>query len=67
MALAMAVGITLPSLGFAGFDPQNVTKHGLLSLSIAYCLVPVFMKAAAIVLLRKVVVDQFNDSQGSIR
>ena len=67
MALAMAVGITLPALDFAGFNPQNVTKHGLLSLSIAYCLVPVFMKAAAIVLLRKVVVDQFNDSQGSIR
>ena len=67
MALAIAVGFAFPSIELAGFDPQNVTKNGLLSLSIAYCLVPVLMKAAAIALLRKLVVNQFIGSQGSTR
>jgi Na+/melibiose symporter-like transporter len=48
-ALALATGIMLPALGWAGYQPGEVDTTGM--LPIAYALIPCVIKAGAAVLL----------------
>ncbi len=50
-ALAIAAGVTLPALGFAGYDPSSPTETGRAALSVAYALVPCGLKLFAIAAL----------------
>ena len=50
-ALAIAAGITLPALGFAGYDPSQPSDAGRDALSVAYALVPCGLKLFAIAAL----------------
>lgn len=52
LALAAAVGISLPLLAFFGFDARGQsTEQGLFALSVIYSLVPVVLKTAAIAMV----------------
>lgn len=54
LALALAVGIAFPILDGAGFvDGADNTPQALLVLALLYALLPVILKAAAIVLMRR--------------
>ena len=54
LALAFAAILVLPALELTGFDPNAVTKNGLLSLSIAYAIVPSFLKVLAIYMMYRI-------------
>ncbi len=51
LALAASVGIALPVVDVAGFDPTAPTASGILALSVIYALVPVVIKLSAILLV----------------
>lgn len=51
LALAIAVGMALPALELAGFDPDNPTGTGLQALAMIYALLPAALKAMAIALV----------------
>ncbi len=51
LALAVAVGMALPAIALAGFDPANPTDSGLQALALIYALLPAFLKAVAIALV----------------
>jgi len=48
LALAAAVGLALPGLAAAGFDPDAPTGDGRVALAVIYALVPVVIKITAI-------------------
>ena len=54
MALAFAAILVLPALEFSGFDPEAITEQGLTHLSVAYAIVPSFLKLGALYLLYKI-------------
>ncbi|MRD46347.1 MFS transporter [Caenimonas koreensis] len=49
--LALAAGVALPVLGFAGYAPGVRTPEALTALTLAYCLLPCLLKCAAGALL----------------
>ncbi len=51
LALAVAVGLALPGLEAAGFDPSAPTDTGRRALTVIYALVPVVIKITAIALI----------------
>ena len=51
LALAVAVGLALPGLESAGFDPLAPTEAGRQALTVIYALVPVVIKIAAIAIV----------------
>jgi len=51
LALAAAVGVALPGLEYAGFDPSAPTDTGRAALLVIYALVPVVVKVTAILLV----------------
>jgi Na+/melibiose symporter-like transporter len=52
LALAMAVGLALPAVEMAGFDPADPDAHGIFMLTVIYALVPVVIKVAAVAAVR---------------
>lgn len=51
LALAVAVGLALPGLEIAGFDPAAPTAAGRHALTVIYALLPVVIKIAAIAIV----------------
>lgn len=51
LALAVAVGLALPGVEMAGFDPDNPTAVGIHALVVIYALLPAVTKAMAIALV----------------
>ncbi len=51
LALAVAVGLALPGLEAAGFDPSAPTDAGRRALTVIYALIPVVIKLTAIALI----------------
>jgi len=51
LALAVAVGLALPGLEAAGFDPLVPTEAGRQALTVIYALVPVVIKITAIAII----------------
>jgi Na+/melibiose symporter-like transporter len=49
--LALAAGVALPALSWFGYAPGSDSPQALSALTIAYCLLPCLLKAAAAVLL----------------
>ncbi len=49
--LALAAGVMLPTLGFAGYEPGVTSEQGTMALSTAYALVPCALKLAALPML----------------
>ena len=47
LSLAAAVGLALPALAFAGFDPSAPTAPGLWALAVIYAWVPLVIKLCA--------------------
>lgn len=64
LALALAVGVVLPSLAYVGFDPAAPTKQGIFFLSVAYALVPCALKLCAIYMLWRVTKHQSDNVHG---
>lgn len=60
LALAAAVGLAFPLLGFAGFDPQadRHSDQALLALAFAYGVLPVLFKIGASVLVAGFEIDE---------
>ena len=56
--LALAAGIVLPLLAFAGYSPNAPSKEGYQALSIAYALIPCALKIAALPMLLLFVTDE---------
>ena len=54
LALAFAAILVLPALELTGFDPNALTENGLLSLSIAYAIVPSVLKVLAIYMMYRI-------------
>lgn len=50
-ALAAAVGITFPVLGYFGFEAREPRPEGILALAVIYSLVPVVLKLLAIAVM----------------
>ncbi len=50
-ALAAAVGITFPVLGFFGFEARGPSPQGIVALAVVYSLVPVGLKLFAIAVM----------------
>jgi glycoside/pentoside/hexuronide:cation symporter, GPH family len=50
-ALAAAVGITFPVLGFFGFEARDPSPQGIVALAVIYSLVPVVLKLFAIAVM----------------
>lgn len=50
-ATALAAGLGLVAVGGAGFDPTAVDERGIMALVVAYSIVPIGLKLAAIALL----------------
>jgi Na+/melibiose symporter-like transporter len=48
LALAAAVGLALPGIALAGFDPAAPTESGRMALTMIYALIPVVIKLVAI-------------------
>ncbi len=48
LALAIAVGVSLPSLEMLGFDPDSPTKQGISTLIVIYACIPVVIKVLAV-------------------
>jgi Na+/melibiose symporter-like transporter len=48
LALAAAIGLALPSLEIAGFDPEIPSDTGRQALIVIYALIPVVIKVLAI-------------------
>ena len=57
-ALALAAGLVLPLLDFYGYEPGVQSEAGLMSLSIAYALVPCILKLAALPVLLFVISEK---------
>jgi Na+/melibiose symporter-like transporter len=60
-ALALAVGIAFPLLGYLGLDaadPSQNTPQSLLALSLLYAGLPVLLKIAAIALMWRYPLDE---------
>ncbi|MCY3984650.1 MAG: MFS transporter [Roseovarius sp.] len=57
-ALALAAGLVLPLLDFAGYEPGTQSETGLMSLSVAYALVPCILKLAALPVLLFVISEE---------
>ena len=53
LALATAVGLALPGLGYAGFDPLAPSEIGRFALLVIYALIPVVIKVLAIAMVWK--------------
>ncbi|MBG9389578.1 MFS transporter [Caenimonas aquaedulcis] len=51
MNLALAAGVALPSLAFAGYTPGSRSPQALDALALAYCVLPCVLKLAAATLL----------------
>jgi Na+/melibiose symporter-like transporter len=49
--LALAAGLALPLLSFAGYEPGSRSEEALRSITWAYCLLPCFLKLGAAALL----------------
>ena len=49
--LALAAGLALPLLSYAGYEPGNRTEEALRSITWAYCVLPCALKLAAAALL----------------
>ena len=47
-ALAISVGISLPIIGYFGFDPSSPTVSGVLALTLIYAVLPVVLKIITI-------------------
>ncbi|MBY0355544.1 MAG: MFS transporter [Rickettsiales bacterium] len=63
LSLALAAGLSLPLLDQAGFQPSQFNHDAALdSLSIAYALVPCFLKLIAFILLSLSPIDKRNVS-----
>lgn len=52
-SLALAAGLSLPALQWAGYAPGRQDEQALAALSLAYCLLPCALKLAAAVSLRR--------------
>lgn len=48
LALALAIGISLPALEALGFEPGNPSETGILALTVIYAVVPIVIKTTAI-------------------
>ena len=53
LALATAVGLALPGIGYAGFDPLAPSEAGRFALLVIYALIPVVIKLLAISMVWK--------------
>ncbi len=51
LALAAAVGLALPGVEAAGFDPATPSESGKIALTLIYALLPAVIKGGAIVLI----------------
>ncbi len=51
LSLALAAGVALPLLGWAGYEPGTRSEQGLLALTLAYCVLPCVLKALALAAL----------------
>lgn len=56
-ALALSVGIALPSLELLGFDPKLPTEQGIFALTVIYAFAPVVIKLMAIVIMWRFPID----------
>ena len=50
-ALALAVGLALPGVEYAGFNPKSVTPEGVFALALIYAVVPAVLKLVAVTLV----------------
>jgi len=53
LALATAVGLALPSLGYVGFDPLAPSEAGRFALLVIYALIPVVIKLVVVSMVWK--------------
>ena len=53
LALATAVGLALPSLGYVGFDPLAHSEAGRFALLVIYALIPVVIKLVVVSMVWK--------------
>jgi glycoside/pentoside/hexuronide:cation symporter, GPH family len=51
LSLALAAGVALPLLGWAGYEPGIRSDQGLMALTLAYCVLPCVLKAVALAAL----------------
>ena len=49
--LALAAGLALPLLSYAGYEPGNRSEEALRSITLAYCVLPCLLKLVAAALL----------------
>ena len=50
-ALALSVGLALPGVEYAGFNPKSVTPEGVFALALIYAVVPAVLKIVAVTLV----------------
>ena len=51
VCFGLSVGLALPGVEYAGFNPKSVTPEGVFALALIYAVVPAVLKLVAVTLV----------------